>query len=171
MTRDLAIARARSAVGHGTTYALGKGGFKPERVHPWTLDLDSRLCDCSGFVAWTLGVSRQNPHPAMPWLETTAVAHDAMGGSNLFAQVPWEDALPGDVLVWGDSKGKQGHIGLLVSRDTEGPLTVIHCSRGNYSETGDAIRETGVDLFKRHDAIAAKFLPMSGVGASDTGSA
>ena len=82
MTREEAVQRARSAAGQGCQYALGKGGLHPERPFPWAVAVDAKLCDCSGFVAWCLGVSRQAPVPALPWLETTAVYHDAMGAAH-----------------------------------------------------------------------------------------
>jgi hypothetical protein len=50
--------------------------------------------------------------------------------------------MPGDLLVYPDSGGRQGHIGIVTVQDGQGPVLVIHCSSGNFTHTGDAIRET-----------------------------
>lgn len=163
MTPADSVARARAAAGQGCQYALGKGGFRPDRPFPWTIAVDAKLCDCSGFVAWCLNVSRQNPHPAMPWLETTAVYHDAMGPCVLFRHVPAEEARAGDVLVWGDAHGHQGHIGIVTEVQDGTPSKVCHCSRGNVTHTGDAIRETDTRIFVANNAIVARFIPSEAV--------
>ena len=59
MTYDEILTRARSAIGHGITYHLGHGGLHPADALP---SRDGQ-CDCSGFVAWVLGRSR-NPATA-----------------------------------------------------------------------------------------------------------
>jgi cell wall-associated NlpC family hydrolase len=113
MTAQEILERAARSIGHGTIYKLGQGGFSPASPHPW----NSRgECDCSGFVAWCLGVSRHTDHPWYSqqnggWLETTAIARDArLAGAGMFDLVPWEQARPADLLVYGDWGGHQGHV-------------------------------------------------------------
>lgn len=175
MTRDEAVARARSAIGKGTTYAIGAGGRHPDAVHPGMQvegvpdSPHSLLCDCSGFVAWCLGVDRYLPNdgiktsPFGDWFETTALAQDAKSppGIGFVDEVPWADAKPADMLVWGDRKGTdgkvhQGHVGLVCSIGPKGPETVAHCSLGNFHATGDAIQETDCGIFVRNGAIVAR---------------
>jgi len=134
-------------------YKLGKGGFDPKALHPWNRTMQ---CDCSGFVAWCLGVSRKTDNPWYAkqnggWLETSAITRDATSPFGVFTEVARYDALPGDVLVWGDKAGAQGHVGIV-----SGPTTINHCSSGNFRVTGDAIRETSTEIFDKNDAIAAR---------------
>lgn len=136
----------------------------PENTTPWVPGMPQLGCDCSGFVAWCLGVSRmlaKNPglatlYPFGGWFETSAVARDARSQFGFVDEVPWASALPGDILVWGDHDGHQGHIGLIATVDENGPLTVVHCSSGNWRKHGDAVQETDVEIFRANKAIAAE---------------
>ena len=155
MTGPDIVARALSAKGHDILYVLGHGGWHPEDALP-TRDGG---CDCSGFVAWCLGVSRQCFDPAFPWYETTAIVHDAIGDQRHFVNVRWQDCQPGDVVVYGDRKDKdgsrhQGHIGIVTVVDTGGPLKVVHCSKGASLSQGDAITETSPDAWRARGIIA-----------------
>lgn len=158
LTGARVVERARSAIGHGTIYLLGGGGRNPFTAIP-----DHEL-DCSGFVAWVLGVDRYLENTGLPhldgraWLETTAVYDDARSPLGSFAEIPWISARPGDLVVWPDNKLKkrQGHIGV-VATVANGPNTVVHCSSGNYKGPArDAIQETPADLFARNNAIVAR---------------
>jgi cell wall-associated NlpC family hydrolase len=149
------VLKALSARGKHILYALGHGGWHPEDELP-TRDLG---CDCTGFVAWALGVCRQCPDPAFPWYETTAIVHDALGDQRHFVNVRWQDCQPGDCLVYGDRKDKdgsrhQGHIGIVTAVDTAGPLKVIHCSHGASVMHGDAIIETSPDAWRTRGIVA-----------------
>lgn len=150
------VDRARSAVGHGTKYVLGAGGRNPRAQRPGT------ECDCSGFVAWALGVDRYLPNGLIPhlpggdWFETSAVYLDARSPLGYVVEVPWAAAAAGDVVVWPDRNGSQGHIGVVTQVSTSGPQLVAHCSSGNWRTTADAIRETSSVLFLRNGAIVAR---------------
>jgi len=155
MTGAEVVLRALHAKGRGILYALGKGGWHPED------DLPARnnFCDCIGFVAWALGVCRQSFDPAFPWYETTAILHDALGDCRHFDHVRWTDAQPGDIVVYGDRKDKdgsrhQGHIGVVTVVDTSGPLKVVHCSHGASVLHGNAIIESSPDLWRTRGIVA-----------------
>ena len=157
MTAADLLARAHRAMHHGCIYKLGMGGIRENAYWPWNTRGE---CDCSGFAAWCLGVSRHTDHPWYKeqnggWLETTAIARDCKTPFGIFEEVAWTDARPGHFLVWGDSQRGQGHIGIVSQVATDGPTHAIHCSSGNYRSGGDAIRETGVELFKQHGALVA----------------
>lgn len=161
MKPEEAVARARGCIGHGCAYVLGHGGMHPAALYPWPPGMPNVGCDCSGFVAWCLGVSRMltKDHPHYPfggWFETSAVARDARSPFGFVAEVAWHLAKPGDILVWGDAGGHQGHIGLVSECNADGPVKVVHCSKGNWRTSGDAVQETDVDIFKRNGAIAAE---------------
>ncbi len=144
------LARARYASGKKIEYKLGKGGMKPKADLP---DAGSGQCDCSGYVAWCLGISRMTDNPFYQnanggWIETTAVHKDILSNTGLFTQC---EAQPGCIVVYGDSNGGQGHIGLVTSVTiTDGKKVaskVIHCSSGNWKRNGDAILETVATVF------------------------
>lgn len=135
------LQRAQSLVGRGTVYKLGKGGFDPAK--PMTA-----RCDCSGFVAWAIGVPRELPPASDKWLSTDAFwAGGKPVKANLFAKIDLGDSAPGDLLVYPDSGGHQGHIGIITQVDMGAPTYVVHCSKGNYTHYGDAIRTTGPGVF------------------------
>lgn len=132
--------RARSALGRKTIYDLGSGGMKPGGP------LDKK-CDCSGFVAWAIGIPRQIPPGTGGWLDTDAYAR---GGAPAFpglaVPVAPSGVQPGDIYVYPDYKlngvVKQGHIGIISAVQGGVPTKVIHCSLSN-SNAGDAVKETG----------------------------
>lgn len=142
------LERASGRLARRTEYVLGRGGFNPE------LDLEKK-CDCSGFVAWAIGVPRELPPRSARWLDTDAYwggggsARNA-AGFPLFTEVPKALAQPGDIIVYPDRRSprrSEGHMGIITSADGGGGMTVVHCSKGNWRRHGDAIRETDASLF------------------------
>ncbi|MBL8340186.1 MAG: CHAP domain-containing protein [Rubrivivax sp.] len=95
-------------------------------------DLPRRACDCSGFVAWALGVARQQPLAGSEWMNTDSIHADATRGHSQFEVVTV--AQPGDFLVYpSPGKPKPGHIGIVSEVDAAGrPLKVIHCAPDNF---------------------------------------
>lgn len=172
IARADAVARARRSTQHGTVYKLGAGGMSPTASTP------GAECDCSGALAYWLGVSRfvrqWNPRwPFGEWLESSAIVRDAWSALGEFELVTRSDAnrraepvrasegwplcRPGDVLAWGDSGRKQGHVGLVSRVDYAGRvLSVVHCSKGNERKLGDAIAETSPDVFIVNNALAIR---------------
>lgn len=156
MTRSEVLARARSAIGRPTIYRIGKGGFLPEATHPANSHAEA---DCSGFCAWALGISRHLEGPwygdhGSEWFETTAIATDAQGPQKRVERIEWANAVPSDLLVYGDHDGHQGHVGLVSLADPSGPIKAIHCSNGNFKNHGDAIQETGAALWIVRGVVA-----------------
>lgn len=157
LTAAQVVARARSAAGSGTSYRLGAGGRNPRASHPAV----GGACDCSGFVAWCLGVDRYLPNgviPHMPggeWFETTSLFLDARSTTGYVSEVPWREAREGDLLVYPDRGKRQGHVGVVTEADDTGPVLVAHCSAGN-ARSGDAIAETGPGVFVAGGAVAAR---------------
>lgn len=143
MEIEAVIGRAMSAVSQGIRYKLGKGGMNSGSLTPAA----SGQCDCSGFVAWCLFMSRKTNQAFYVnhnggWIETTAVWTDVGKSVGIFEQI----AQPrrGAIVVFPDAMGHQGHIGILTS-----PTRVIHCSMGNDRNFADAIQETNLDVFNR----------------------
>lgn len=147
------LLRARSATGKQIIYRLGKGGMNASAALPCDA---SSFCDCSGFVAWCLGISRwiaapKHPwHPDFPsdWLSTDSIHDDATKTLKRFRQVM--EAKPGDLYVYPDSAQSQGHVGVIGDVYDGSPSSIVHCSAGNFRQYGDAIRETPVGQFWRH---------------------
>ena len=160
------LERAQGACQKPIVYKLGKGGFTPAAQSPGEA---ASQCDCSGFVAWCIGQSRQTSNPFYKalnggWIETTAMVADALAVGGIFTKT--DNPVPGDVIVWGDRKvnGKtvQGHVGI-IAQVADGKATkVIHCSSGNFKKFGKAIQETDAALFYRNNAICARFVGTGG---------
>lgn len=144
------VARAHLCIGNGCVYRLGKGGMRPLAEWPWTAEKE---CDCSGFSSWCVGMSRF--HDGL-WYDTSRIVRDATAAGGLFSLVPWKDALPGHLVVYGDRGKSQGHVGVVSVVDEAGPLTVIHCSAGLFRRNRDAIGETGIALFRAAGAIVVR---------------
>ena len=173
MQPDEVVARARSMIGKRTVYHLGHGGMRPEA--PVAYDME-RECDCSGFAAWCLGVSRKTDHPWYValnggWLQTSAIVRDLGTGYGSFDGVAWTHGQPGDLLVWPDrvvdGVKHHGHVGVVSAVDETGPTLVIHCSEGNFRASGglevplnpkaDAVAETSVLIFREREALVARW--------------
>jgi len=117
------LSRARSALGLGIAYGLGRGGTDPTRSRPD----HNGLCDCSGFMAWVVGLSRRkNENPLGRWFETTNVYNDAKMPSRGKLFTPLERPQIGSIAVYPDRATRQGHMGLVTQVD--GGLVGIDCS-------------------------------------------
>lgn len=192
MDVDAFLARARSMLGRQTVYWAGCGGRQPldalasEAVNPgrqWRAlseplqlryaPLKSRFdltdagllvmaADCSGYVCWALGFSRQGSPAsytdAQGAIYTDSIYADAMGRSALapgqaqrrFERVPEGSVAPGCLLVYKKpehSSDPYGHIGIVVEAAAGRASAVLHCSADNYLSSGDAIRITGTGPF------------------------
>lgn len=155
------LARARSALGRGIRYRLGAGGMDARAESP--ADANNE-CDCSGFVCWALGISRQTDHPMYVrfnggWINTDAMVHDAQTASGFFTRVT--EARVGSIVVYGARPAAQnvGHVGIVTAIGNDGgvtrAMTVLHCSHGNHQQHGDAVCQTGISVFARRDATFA----------------
>ena len=174
------IARGRTMLHQGTVYWAGAGGTDPlcdtaaqsldpaavwpslpreeqARLANLKQELDRRgagpvpACDCSGFVAWALGLARSRP--AVPgWhggdLWTGSIHDDAVGAQTLF-QDGAGSARVGSLLVYAKPVGERyGHVGIVTAVDARGRATrVLHCSADNFKDGGDAIDETATTHF------------------------
>ena len=137
------LARAQGATALGIRYKLGKGGMNPGSPTPAA----GGECDCSGFVAWCLGMSRKTTEHFYVnfnngWIETTAVWTDIGSSAGIFEATPKK---PGAIVVFPDGNGHQGHIGIIVDN-----THVVHCSKGNDTQFGNAIRVTPLTVFNNN---------------------
>ncbi len=170
-------ARATSALSPLVDYRLGAGGRDP--ASPTPAD-DEGLCDCSGYVAWCLGISRKVKVPAYVrfnggWLSTDGMVHDALTVGGILDQVPNDDdAIPGDVVVYGNGP-RVGHCGVVIRTATRGATypvqkwdptkprdywEIAHCAAG--APPGHAIRITGWERFARGATTAVHLLRYTG---------
>ena len=102
-------------------YRLGQGGFDPEAPTPSY----NGECDCSGFIAWCLGISRDQRDRHGMWISTTEIVADANGRQRLFVRL--EGPEPGCLAAYPDRDGRQGHVALVTQVS---PLWGIDCSSG-----------------------------------------
>ncbi|HSI72922.1 MAG TPA: glucosaminidase domain-containing protein [Fimbriimonas sp.] len=137
--------RARKCLGRKTIYKLGTGGIDP------TTSSLTKSCDCSGFVAWAIGIPRELPPGSGKWLSTDQYwAGGGHVGHGLFTRVSVAEAMPGDLYVYPDSHGNQGHIGIVTVVRNGKPDKMIHCSSGGWKSFGEAVRETDCVHFANH---------------------
>lgn len=157
------VRRARSLVGAGR-YCLGAGPgarnnprtpFGPcakpdEHTHEQAGPV---FCDCSGFTSWVTGIPRYDVD-AKVWRNTDQLQADAEGKvkGDIGDGVPWKDALPGDLVVYGNG-AKVGHVGVVVESDANGPTRVVHCQA---SKTPAVIETKEPGLFKRKGAMVLR---------------
>ncbi|HWR57787.1 MAG TPA: CHAP domain-containing protein [Thermodesulfovibrionales bacterium] len=145
------LSRARSVSGKGIRYKLGSGGIKASSMTPAN---NVNECDCSGYVAWCLGLSRMTDNPVYQkfnggWINTDAIVNDANATVGIFERMDTPKA--GCLIVYPSSKPTTavGHVGIVTAVTQKGEVSkVIHCSSGNYRRTGDAVQETGPEVFK-----------------------
>lgn len=146
--------RARSQVGRGV-YKLGTGGRDPHAATPFI----TGQCDCSGFVAWCLGLDRYQPGKIDgDWVSTTAVWRDAQGPRRLFERVEPAQATAGDIVVYGSTyeHGRRvgiGHIGVVVEPAViVATMRIVHCAASGEI----AVRESNGAVWDRHHGIVAR---------------
>jgi hypothetical protein len=152
------VQRAKSAVGLGIKYKLGKGGWHPKAPSPDAITLSNYglQCDCSGFVAWVLMMRRDQINAKkwwsklLPWIETTMVYKDATGPQRVFVRLSKPEA--GCLVVYGDKGRSEGHIAV-VTEVKESSIRIVDCSSGMSRSTGEAIRERNGDFFLKNGAI------------------
>lgn len=153
MTANEVVKRAKSALGHGTRYRLGQGGYHPFDPYPAA----NGFLDCSGFASWCLGLSRQQPE-TIEWIETSRIVKDAEGAQKLFRRVA--SALAGDLIVYGDAGRHEGHVGVITAAVNGVPTRVAHC---NARTKPDAIVDEPASVFwfgalKNRGAIFARYI-------------
>lgn len=143
------IERARSQLGQNIRYKLGAGGYGVDKPTPGGGGGHAAdECDCSGFVCWVLNTSRftRNEYYRLvrrtDWISTVSMYADCGDTAGLFRQL--DAPKPGCIIVYPDGAlrpGAQGHIGIVTEVDDGAVQAIVHCSAGNYRNTGDAIGE------------------------------
>jgi len=150
------IKRAKSMVGGSIDYKLGKGGLSATSMSP----SQNGYCDCSGFVCWVLGLSRQTTIPFYKnlggWIYTDSIEADMKSTAGIFDRLA--EPAPGCIVVYG-AKDKIGHVGM-VSEVAGGKMKkVIHCSSGNARKYNHhSIQETLPTVFTRPDVLFGYFV-------------
>ncbi|WP_150287186.1 CHAP domain-containing protein [Rhabdaerophilum calidifontis] len=158
MDASTLLSRARSALGKRTRYQ-SPGVTPPLQAATWPES--GARCDCSGFLAWCLRISRRVDHPKYVavnggWFETTGIHADVNNSWGFFEKLAQPQ--PGSFLVYPDQNGHDGHIGLVSEvkpgSGIDGVAKVIHCSLGGWNQHGDAIRETDAAIWRaRPDSL------------------
>lgn len=144
--------RALHACGRGTRYKLGAGGMDPKADLP----SDNGRCDCSGYASFCLGISRYQPS-TLGWVETSRIVDDATGPHRLFRKVT--EPRVGDLIVYGDSGGHEGHVGVVTAVKDGQPTYIAHC---NGRTSPDAIVNERYTVWwkaakAKHAAIYARY--------------
>lgn len=118
--------------------------------------LPRAACDCSGLVAWCLGVPR---HPIAiagksdGWFNTGAIHADALGRQQCFTVLA--QAMVGALLVFPANAGVRpvGHVAIISETDAGRATRIIHCAPRNFEREPpsglprNAIAETDCAIF------------------------
>ena len=134
-TRAAIISQARDWCNIGTTYTLGAGGYE------WLPDFPATESDCSGFIASVLGRSRKPQPDFAYWLSTDSIWTDCAGKQRLFKEI--SEPQPGCLVVYPDSGGRQGHVGIVTQVNGD-KIQGIDCTS---STKGDAVTERDLSFF------------------------
>lgn len=121
---QIRVDRARTALGKGISYKLGKGGVDPKAKLPTS----NKECDCSGFISWVIGLNRDQTKTLGFWISTSDIAFDADHRHKLFVRT--ENPEIGGFVVYPDHDGHQGHVALITG--IHGDLTILDCSMGHH---------------------------------------
>lgn len=116
LTREQGVARALKATTQTGYYRPGTGGRDPSKPVWKTFD-DPKLgkipaADCSAGANNFCGEDRWD-EPTDTWYDTSEILADALRrkDNRRFKKVAAVDqVLPGDLLVYGDKDGRQGHV-------------------------------------------------------------
>ncbi len=115
------VAKAKSAIHKGIRYKLGSGGMNPKLG----LRSSNRLCDCSGFVCWVLGISRKTDIPYYSkfggWIYTDSMVADVHSNVGIFEKISVPEV--GCIVVYG-AGSKIGHVGI-VSKVVDGLMRKV----------------------------------------------
>jgi len=157
--------RARSQIGKSIKYKMGRGVHK---ASGHTCADGDNQSDCSAFVCWALGVDKLGDYPWLvpageerdpegEWYSTDNIVDDALHFDVGFFDRTDEPRAGGVVVYptrWKTGKASPaGHCGIISAVDSSGRITkVIHCSSGNYRTAGDAVQETGPEVFSSNDS-------------------
>jgi hypothetical protein len=149
------VTRAKSALGRGIKYELGRGGFDPSASSP----ADSRnRSDCSGFaLAWAFNLNRRPKKSRDWWLSTSDVYADAMSKKpSVFMRL--KKPVIGCAVLYPDRNGEQGHTAIITAFKLNWlgrvvKLWGIDCSSSQSRKTGDAITERDLTFFMAEKPI------------------
>lgn len=167
-------------------YGLGCGGRDPRAADPLgpyqarageaadrvrgRAALGRVWCDCSGFVAWCIGIARKLADGS--WFYTDRIVSDAgrdLGLLDLGYRVPVDQARPGDIVAYGsidtDGDGDRdriGHTGIVswvpAKIRTLADVKVIHCA-SSANPAGGAIRESSGKPWASPRAVVLRLWP------------
>lgn len=117
-----------------------------------------RTGDCSDFAAHCMGLTKKYQRK---WYGTDGIVSDARGYNQLYEEVEWSDARPGDLVVYPGKyvRGERtqvGHVGVIVEVDGDA-IKTVDCASSNKRKFGSAVAmRDRTALWKRKKAIIAR---------------
>lgn len=154
MRRDSILSKARFAIRKDTRYVLGAGGYDPNAELPHD---KNRGCDCTGFVAWCLGIDRRRSRNDLVEVQSDALVIEANRPNGNVVKLAKPE--PGCVLVYGgvwlgkplqSVRVRPGHAAIY-----EGGGMIIDCGSTPFRREGQAItRRSGAFMVDRKDCLA-----------------
>ena len=117
-----------------------------------------RTGDCSDFAAYCMGLTKKY---LRKWYGTDGIVSDSRGYNQLYEEVEWSAARPGDLVVYPSKyeRGERtsvGHVGVIVEIDGDS-LKTVDCASSNKRRFGSAVAmRDRTALWKRKQAIIAR---------------
>ena len=165
---DPAAALAALKAENPTKHAAYTAGL--QRLGLTATELPRSACDCSGFVAWCLGLPR---HPmtldgrADQWLYTDSIVADALGRHDAFTVL--DRAQVGALLVF-PSAGRArpvGHVAWITEVADGRATRILHCAPQNFEapplpgRPRNAIAETDTAVFDGETAADTRVVAVN----------
>jgi hypothetical protein len=154
LRKDSILSKARFAIRKNTRYVLGAGGYDPNAELPHD---KNRGCDCTGFVAWCLGIDRRRSRNDLVEVQSDALVIEANRPNGNVVKLAKPE--PGCVLVYGgvwlgkplqSVRVRPGHAAIY-----EGGGMIIDCGSTPFRREGQAItRRSGAFMVDRKDCLA-----------------
>lgn len=169
----LLVQRAESCLTRGIHYGLSHGGYDPTDAHPGGHchnkehahygRLSGKWCaDCSGFVAWLIGLSRDpkvRKDGWKVWLDTDHLHEDARKAQRYLQQIAGPES--GCIVVFPDAytrdvagklkKQGEGHVGLVTRAINDKLFFGIDCAS---STDGVTLRDLSFFARRRNVVFA-----------------
>ena len=107
--------------------------------------------DCSAFIWRVLGERKFDPDKDV-WRNTSWVYEDIEKHNTKFDKVLLENAMGGDIIVYGWEKGKAGHIAIITGVDKKGTIMGWDCS-----SSANGISYRNLTFFKKKKYLIGRY--------------
>lgn len=135
-----------SSLGQIARQAISFDKFMRDKPYEDSTAIELGACDCTGFLAWVLGV----PAGGKSRITTEVICDDAKGDHKIFVETQTPQVLDFWVFPRDKVTEKPGHIALITEVQDGKVTRFIDCSALGFLRRGDAIQEWFTTEFEEH---------------------